>query len=49
MDDLFSIAILAGGLATRLHPLTKIIPKSMVPINGEPFIAHQLRLLKKKA
>src|SRR5579862_1874605 len=41
------VAILAGGLATRLRPLTEKIPKSLIEINGEPFIAHQLRLLKK--
>jgi len=40
------IAILAGGLATRLGPLTQKIPKSFVPIAGEPFVIHQLRLLK---
>jgi NDP-sugar pyrophosphorylase family protein len=38
--------ILCGGLATRLRPVTEKIPKSLVPINGEPFIAHQLRLLR---
>jgi N-acetyl-alpha-D-muramate 1-phosphate uridylyltransferase len=41
------IAILAGGLATRLGPLTQKIPKSLIPIAGEPFLAHQLRLLQK--
>lgn len=40
------VAILAGGLATRLRPLTGTIPKSLVPIQGEPFIARQLRLLR---
>jgi NDP-sugar pyrophosphorylase family protein len=39
------IAILAGGLATRLYPLTASLPKSMVPVAGEPFVAHQLRKL----
>ena len=39
------VAILAGGLATRLLPLTGSIPKALLDINGEPFIAHQLRLL----
>ena len=40
------VAILAGGLATRLRPLTETVPKSLIEINGEPFIAHQLRLLR---
>lgn len=41
-----SAAILAGGLATRLGPLTETVPKSLIDVNGEPFIAHQLRLLR---
>ena len=41
------IAILAGGLATRLGPLTQKTPKSLIPVAGEPFIAHQLRLLRR--
>lgn len=40
------VAILAGGVATRLRPLTETIPKAMVDVNGEPFVAHQLRLLR---
>ena len=40
------MAILAGGLATRLHPLTKKIPKLLVEVAGEPFFSHQLRLLR---
>jgi len=39
------VAILAGGLATRLRPATEKIPKALLEINGEPFLAHQLRLL----
>lgn len=40
------VAILAGGMGTRLYPLTEHIPKALVEINGEPFLAHQLRLLR---
>jgi NDP-sugar pyrophosphorylase family protein len=42
------VAILAGGLATRLGPLTETVPKSLIPIDGEPFVAHQLRLLQRR-
>jgi NDP-sugar pyrophosphorylase family protein len=44
--ETFPVAILAGGLARRLQPLTEAIPKALVDVNGEPFIAHQLRLLR---
>ncbi len=40
------VAILAGGLATRLRPKTETIPKALIDIAGEPFLARQLRLLK---
>src|SRR5947207_12655387 len=40
------VAILAGGLATRLRPLTEKIPKVLLPIAGKPFLAHQLELLQ---
>jgi NDP-sugar pyrophosphorylase family protein len=39
------VAILAGGLAERLRPITGTIPKALVTIAGAPFIVHQLRLL----
>jgi len=39
------VAILAGGLATRLRPITETIPKALIDIAGEPFIFHQLRYL----
>jgi NDP-sugar pyrophosphorylase family protein len=40
------VAILVGGLATRLGALTEKVPKSLIQIAGEPFVAHQLRLLQ---
>ena len=42
------VAILAGGLATRLRPVTEKIPKALVAVAGEPFICHQLNFLKKQ-
>lgn len=39
------VAVLAGGLATRLRPITEKIPKSLVPVAGRPMLAHQLELL----
>jgi NDP-sugar pyrophosphorylase family protein len=41
----FPVAVLAGGLATRLGPLTRQIPKSLLEVAGRPFIHHQLRQL----
>ncbi|MEK7845888.1 MAG: sugar phosphate nucleotidyltransferase, partial [Nitrospinota bacterium] len=37
--------ILAGGLGTRLRPLTDNIPKPMVLVNGRPFLEHLIELL----
>jgi N-acetyl-alpha-D-muramate 1-phosphate uridylyltransferase len=47
-ESLLPVAVLAGGLATRLRPLTETLPKSLLPINEIPFIDHQLRLLQKQ-
>jgi MurNAc alpha-1-phosphate uridylyltransferase len=45
---MYPVAILAGGYAKRLHPLTETIPKSLVEVAGKPFISWQLRYLKKQ-
>jgi NDP-sugar pyrophosphorylase family protein len=42
------VAVLAGGLATRLRPVTAWIPKALIEVAGEPFIHHQLRLLRRE-
>ena len=40
--------ILAGGLGTRLWPVTRDIPKPMAPVAGAPYLEHQLRLLQRQ-
>jgi len=42
----YPVVILAGGLATRLGDVSRATPKALVDVNGEPFVLHQLRLLK---
>ena len=42
------VAILAGGLAMRLRPLTEKIPKALVQVAGKPFIFHQLDWLQRQ-
>ena len=42
------MVILAGGLGTRLRPLTSEVPKALIPIGGKPFLHHQIDLLKRR-
>ncbi len=45
MPGLPPVAILAGGLGTRLGAVATQIPKGMMPVNGRPFLAHVMELL----
>jgi N-acetyl-alpha-D-muramate 1-phosphate uridylyltransferase len=42
------VAILAGGVGSRLRPITETLPKALVEVAGEPFVNHQLRLLRRE-
>lgn len=42
------VAVLAGGLATRLRPITQTVPKALVEVAGRPFVDHQLALLARR-
>jgi NDP-sugar pyrophosphorylase family protein len=41
--------ILAGGLGTRLKPAAKDIPKSMVLVEGKPFLEYEMDLFKRSS
>jgi len=43
-----NLVLLSGGLATRLHPISHSIPKSLIDIKGRPFIEYQLSYFKKQ-
>lgn len=48
MTNMPPIAVLAGGLATRMRPLTEQLPKALLEVAGQPFVAHQLRLFARE-
>ena len=39
--------IFAAGLGTRLRPLTDNLPKALIPVLGEPLLAHLLHKFQK--
>ncbi|HEX4348402.1 MAG TPA: nucleotidyltransferase family protein [Vicinamibacterales bacterium] len=41
------VAVLAGGMATRMRPLTASVPKILLDVAGRPFAEHQIELLKR--
>jgi NDP-sugar pyrophosphorylase family protein len=48
MTTMPPIAVLAGGLAKRMWPLTEQLPKALLEVAGEPFVTHQLRLFARE-
>src|SRR4029077_9597920 len=45
-ENSMQVLILAGGLGTRMRPITETIPKPMITVAGKPFLQHQLELLR---
>ncbi len=41
------MVIIAGGLGTRLRPLSNRVPKSLIEVQGKPFLEYQIGLLKR--
>jgi len=48
MKDMPPLALLAGGLAIRMRPMTETIPKSLLEVAGKPFLDHQLALFARQ-
>ncbi len=45
---MYPLILLAGGLATRLRPITESIPKALIEVAGKPFIQWQLEYLSQQ-
>jgi mannose-1-phosphate guanylyltransferase len=41
--------VLAGGLGTRLRPLTYVMPKAMLPVGDKPIVEHIINYLKRSS
>jgi NDP-sugar pyrophosphorylase family protein len=48
VSRMLPVAILCGGKGTRIAHLARGVPKSLIPLAGEPFLAHQLRWLRRE-
>ncbi len=47
MEKAYQVIILVGGVGKRTYPLTKEIPKALVPVNGKPILEIKINYLKK--
>ena len=47
-DKLMKVAILAGGLGTRLGILTRDLPKPMIPVGGRPFLEFVIESFQRR-
>ena len=41
------VIIMAGGLGTRLLPITEVLPKPLIPLDGKPILGHILESFEK--
>jgi NDP-sugar pyrophosphorylase family protein len=48
-SEALPVVILAGGLATRLRPITEKIPKALLEVGQRAFLEHQIELLKRNS
>ena len=46
-SDVKKAVILAAGLGTRLDPLTRVVPKPLLPVQGVPAVERIVRLLER--